>query len=297
MARTYKERRASIAIARGETKDYLTYRRMMRTLSEDRINIVTQGDSWFDFPRIESLSLGPANIIDWLVSMTNFGDGKLKKCTFYRLEENGEEIATMSEREELEDLIDALEVPWDIHYVLLSGGGNDFTGFEHIHDVILKEPKGAINEPESWINDEEFNLRLKQVELSFSTIINKILKYKPDSRILSHTYDYLMPSDVGVELLRRVDLSSIFSGPWVSPGMSNIPENLRLSVVKLMIDRFVNVLETVKQSYPNNFDFADLRNTLTPGDQTHWLNEMHPTSKGFEMLAVKLLEKLPLLQN
>ena len=171
MPRNYNQRRTSIAIARGETKDYATYRRMMRTLAKSRINIITQGDSWFDFPRIESLSFGPANLIDWLVSMTNFGDDKFKKCTFYRLEENGEEIATMSEREELEDLIDALELPWEIHYVLVSGGGNDFTGKEHIHDVILQTPKGPSTEPASWINHEDFNLRLKQVELSFTTII------------------------------------------------------------------------------------------------------------------------------
>jgi hypothetical protein len=236
-------------------------------------NIISQGDSWFDFPR-ELTNFKNANIMDHIVERL-YGN-----ANFLRLENIGAEAECLAKEDEFEDFLEGLELE-AVDFVLLSMGGNDYAGEDDITRHIIQEPSGDVNDVMSYINIIEFNNTIKKIKNSFEQHINAAKLKQPNAHVITHCYDYFRPSKVGVRILW--ELIQII-GPWVSIGMKNVPENMQLEIVKWLMDTNKKMLDELAESH-DNFYVVDTLGTLRPGVDDDWLNEIHPTPAGFAQLA------------
>jgi len=65
----------------------------------------------------------------------------------------------------------------------------------------------------------------------------------------------------------------------------------RVAIIREMLDQFNTVLSKIASEYPR-VHYVDLRNTVRTD---HWYDEIHPSSDGYQDLALKyhaLIEKI-----
>lgn len=218
----------------------------------DVIRILSEGDSWFQHPHPKVL-----DIIDQLSNHYAVycigAAGDTVRNMFYE----GEFLRAMKE-----------ESP---KFFLLSGGGNDILGdsFRNfLSDAFDNGDPGM--KPERFLKDN-FLRELDSIGNIYRTVFEK-LKNSP-IQIIVHGYDYVIPLDVTDK-------------GWVGRYMleRKINEKLdRRAVINYMMDRFNEKLSSVAAQYPN-VHYIDLRKTVR---EDQWFDEIHPTSDGFQDLALK----------
>ncbi|WP_177205246.1 hypothetical protein [Burkholderia sp. WP9] len=106
-------------------------------------------------------------------------------------------------------------------------------------------------------------------------------KNNRDMPIITHTYDYPMPRDVGAGLR---------FGPWLYPLllMYEVPRADWEVLAKVLIDR---LFVLVRNMPLQNFHVVKTLGSLRPADadpkvkSVDWLNEIHPTSAGYRQIA------------
>ncbi len=234
--------------------------------------LVAEGDSWFDYPGPDILSLLERNYGYEVEDVASPGDriqdmayneGQLEKFT-----------------RKIEKVIRGGNMP---KAILLSGGGNDVAGKEFA--VLLNHasaPKPGLNIP---LVKEIVEERIKDAYVTIISAVTQVCKKRLGQRIpiLLHGYDYAVPDGRGY----------LWFGPWLEPGFrekgyQNM--NQRIAMVQDLIDRLNNMLLGVsKISDFKHVSHVDFRTTL-PNDSTYkkwWDNELHPTDRGFELVAKK----------
>ena len=70
---------------------------------------------------------------------------------------------------------------------------------------------------------------------------------------------------------------------------ANIPQNLQADVIKIFIDKLAESIIDI-QNRRGGFIVVDTRGTLK--GKKWWLNEIHPTSKGFKKIAKKIYKRM-----
>lgn len=172
--------------------------------------------------------------------------------------------------------------------ILLSTGGNDVAGKE------LREFVKTAEQPQSpgstaWgeipaaVRD---HIRLETFEHALRYVIKdikEVVQYRDmnshGSTIYLHTYDHIWPTGIPFKL------AGVKAGPWVKPHFDRVgltdPQQQRI-VAKWLIDQFARELRAFASQHPN-MTLVDSRGTLTSKQQ--WENEIHPTAKGFELIA------------
>jgi len=232
--------------------------------------LLTEGDSWFDYPP-------HPNVVDWLEAE---GQWAIK-----RLEKSGDTVENMASSTNLSVLsrIASKERPVCI---LLSGGGNDLfvpiperPDLKWIFRLLLDFDPGKT--PAEHLNPVVWNIKLTELRLAYSRLIGALGSLAP---LIIHGYDYLIASG------ERVKYDGFrVSGPWILPSMvaHNIVDPLfqRLILIE-MIDGFNQVLAALERAFPTSVIYVDLRETLDPNRD--WMNELHPTEQGFRMVEQKL---------
>jgi len=220
--------------------------------------ILTEGDSWFDYPLYR-------NVIDFLDDRDRWA--------FKRLEESGDKLQDILARWEIADAV-AEEDPL---VVLFSAGGNDLVADDWIKDLFTAE--------EPHLDEAVWQAKLDFFRAGYKKVID--LVQRP---VIGHGYDYMVPSDKGV----RVDGINV-TGPWVKRAMESkgiTDQATQRSVAKRIISDFNENLLGLARTEPN-FHFVDLRGTLDP--DRDWPNEMHPFERGFKRVSIKIgaeLERL-----
>ncbi len=98
-------------------------------------------------------------------------------------------------------------------------------------------------------------------------------RYRPRVPIVTHQYDYAIPSDKGV----------FWFGSWVKPRLdfARVPAHLHLEITRLLIDRFAATLASLQGQ---NFIVVPSAGTLGKDD---WANEIHPSRGGIRKLVPK----------
>ena len=259
----------------GEPWDPVERDRRYASAKRDGLTrLLTEGDSWFDYPP-------HPNIVDWLEAE---GQWAIK-----RLEKSGDTVENMASNTNLAVLsrIAAKEKPVCI---LLSGGGNDLfvpiaerPDLKWIFRLLLDfDPNKT---PAEHLNPVVWNIKLTEFRLAYSRLIGALGSFAP---IIIHGYDYLIPSG------ERVKYDGFrLAGPWILPSMiaRNIVDPLfqRLILIE-MIDGFNQVLAALEGAFPTSVIYVDLRETLDPTQD--WMNELHPTEQGFRMIEQKLARAL-----
>lgn len=236
--------------------------------------LVTEGDSWFDYPP-------HPNIIDWLES-----EGR---WAFKRLEKSGDTVRNIATGANLAMVatIARREKP---ECILLSAGGNDL--FVPIPEkpelrwiwraLVPFEPRKSAAE---HLNPAAWDEKKTEIRLDLLRIIGQLGELAP---IIAHGYDYLIASGVKV----RYDGFRL-SGPWILPSMEERGINdpvFQREILRVLIDEYNEVLAALERTYPESFIHLDLRGTLSP--ERDWLNEIHPTEDGFRRVARKFVDAL-----
>lgn len=164
----------------------------------------------------------------------------------------------------------------DLSAVFLSGGGNDFAGFNDLRPL-LKDNCSAQTTAKGCFRAGSAGLKgfLERMDEYYRKLIGVVYtRTPPDCRIVMHSYDYAIPSDKGV-----------FGGEaWLASALvdAQVPATLHQACVNLLINAFHDMLVEITRMDPQHLFVVDSRGTLEPHE---WANELHPTADGFRKIA------------
>lgn len=237
------------------------------------IRILAEGDSWFAYPRRFLLIGKDANIIDHLAREDNL--------LILNTASSGDEIVDMVSGEQKFSLLKRLGHN-NFDLVLLSGGGNDIVGRYDFGFLLYK--KTAEMEWRECINANRLFIKIRQVELAFRELVERILEIQPRVRIVMHTYDFPIPSSQGYELFDVIPIGKSWLLPYFVRKNIKDPDDQR-KIIRNMLLRLKSTLQKIEKDYPENVVVVNTQGLL---EDRHWQNEIHPTSQGFGMIAQKI---------
>jgi lysophospholipase L1-like esterase len=237
--------------------------------------LVAEGDSWFDYPLNDVLTKLEDEHGYEVESVAHKGD-RVEDMAFTPGQLEG--FSRL-----LEKTLQKGSIP---KALLLSGGGNDIAGDEF--GMLLnhaRSPIAGLNE------DVVAGVIDKRIAVSYAFIISAITAIceKYLSRpipILVHGYDHPVPDGRGF-----LGGFGFLPGPWLRPGFREKgfeDQSANTETMKTLIDRFNTMVSRVAQGFAH-VHYVDLRGTL-PNDstfKTFWANELHPTKRGFGLVAGK----------
>ena len=164
--------------------------------------------------------------------------------------------------------------------VFISGGGNDFAGFNDLRPLLNLNCSNA-TKPEGCFmpgsGDKTLGDLLNSIAEDYTLLIGQIMvKCPAGTKIVLHNYDYPVPSGDGV--------FGGNSGGWLKPALDDaqVPAGLQRACMKFLIDRLSDVLTKLRDQGNGQVVLVDGRNTLADAD---WANELHPKPGGFEKIA------------
>ncbi len=160
--------------------------------------------------------------------------------------------------------------------VFLSGGGNDFAGFNDLRPLLKANCSGETTARNCFRGgDAGLKGFLDRMDEYYRKLIGVVYtRTSVDCFIVMHAYDYATPNGKGV-----------FGGAgWLQPALldAGVPAGLHQDCVNLLIDSFYQVLTKITQMDPQHLFVVDSRGTLSPTD---WANELHPKARGFKKIA------------
>ena len=236
------------------------------------LQILAEGDSWFDYPAF----IG-GGIIPRLAGRLGVPILNLAKA--------GDEVRYMLGVEERLVLADQLSGgspaggPWDV--VLFSGGGNDIVG--NPMALWVKDFNPAIP-PASNINQPRFDAALALVRAGYEDLITLRDQLSPQTHLVFQGYDFPIPDGRGI----------CFLGPWLKPtfDLRKFPTLAAgEAVIKAMLQQFAAMLTSLAGP---KVTFINTQGTLLQ-QTASWHNELHPARAGFEKFADLFQQKLKVL--
>ena len=244
--------------------------------SEAPLQVIAEGDSWFDYP------------------IPFFGGGIIPRLEdrlgvpILNLAKAGDEVRFMLGVEERKILEKQLREgcpaggPWDV--LLFSGGGNDIV--DNPMALWVRDFNPSVPPPK-LINQPRYDAALALVQAGYEDLITLRDTLSPGTHLVFHAYDYAIPDGRGV----------CFLGPWLKPtfDLRKFPSNstTAFAVVKEMLKQFAALLETLESTH-NGVTFINGQGTLIPVTNS-WHNELHPSKEGFNKFADIFHQKLKAL--
>lgn len=262
------------------TKSLGTFRKLLKHFP-NRPVVVSEGDSWFGYPTQSVLFGAGSNIIDHIETRRRFN--------LLRLERNGDEAISMVSGKQKRKLAGLFEKYRNrIRILLFSGGGNDIVGKWDM-DGFLRTKLPDMSW-EQCINTERFDRRLQSVMNAYRDLIDLRDDLSPETVIVTHGYDWPIPSDTGAKIL----FGAVRTDPWIKPFMDAkgiTAARDQKAIAKFFIKRFNDELKLIadERNAPSDFLVAKTPGTLAPGD---WLNEIHPDKNGFKKVADKIYAEI-----
>ncbi|MBT4056054.1 peptidase C14 [Candidatus Peregrinibacteria bacterium] len=259
------------------TTDSRDFETLVENAPQGSKKILAEGDSWFAYPR-KFIAFGKdANIIDHL--------GDKNDLIIYNTSSNGDEAVSMLSGEQKFSLIKRLKHN-EFDFLLFSGGGNDIVG-KFDFDFFIRE-KTAERTWENCIHNDRVELKISQIKASYEILCELTIDYSKNQniKIITHTYDDMLPTDEGFELFDLIP----FGKSWLHPFLmkKNITDfNDQRNIVYHLLDKFRDAVNEVAQNY-DFFTVVDTRGTI---DEDEWRNEIHPDSSGFGKIADKILQE------
>ncbi len=236
-----------------------------RKKDKNRKILVTEGDSWFQYPKYKKLGIELSkevkDIIDYIIDEPGYNVKSLDAA--------GDVIRNMYHLSEYLDTIGELKPD----AFILSGGGNDF--FE-IFPYMLKN--GTPDSIDTYLKIS-WKTEIKVIETYYKGFLDILTKEFPDLPIILHGYDYIMPRSDGKWIGR----------PMIEKGKLKLDKDRKI-LIKFIMDEFNRAIFELSKKY-NNVHFIDLRNTV-PQDRKFWHDEIHPNDYGFKLVADKFISKL-----
>jgi hypothetical protein len=241
--------------------------------SFDPLQILAEGDSWFDYP------------------VPFFGGGIIPRLEhrlgvpILNLAKAGDEVRYMLGVEERAVLVESLTNgspaggPWDV--LLFSGGGNDIVGNPM---ALWVDDWNPAVPPVGHIKKPRFDAALELVRAGYEDLIALRDQLSPHTMLVFQGYDFALPDGRGI----------CGFGPWLKPtfDLRKFPTLAAgQAVVKVMLQQFAAMLTSL--SGPT-VTFINGQGTLSPQPGS-WDNELHPEKAGFEKFADLFQAKLKVL--
>ena len=216
--------------------------------------IVSEGDSWFQFPFLL------VDVIDQLFNPFDCFDG----YAVFSLGAAGDLLENIINEDEITQAIET-EKP---EIFLISGGGNDLVADGNLANFLNEfEPD---RQAADYLN-EEFDRFLEKIIQLYRGLFLRLLSRFPSLKIICHGYDYAIPNN-GVSL----------GQPMISKGI--VDQELQKEILQKIIDRWneaqIRLLENVE--FGGRVFHVDCRNAV--GDD-NWFDELHPNNAGFTAVA------------
>lgn len=189
-------------------------RRYRRRISDwQGLRIVSEGDSWFQYPFLLT------DVVDWLS----------ESYAVLSLDAAGDLITDMVRQGELLTAVVA-ERP-DV--ILLSGGGNDLLGSGSLARMMpdFREERSAAD-----YAGAEFEAGLRTVLAGYTHLLERLTRIAPATPVLCHVYDYAIP-DNGRWLGR----------PLAAAGIRD--PDLQRAIIRIIVDRFHSGLTGLAERY------------------------------------------------
>lgn len=257
--------------------------RLAKTSAEARtfqpLQILAEGDSWFDYPAHARGGLIPRLATKLgvpIMSLANAGD----------------EVRYMLGVEQRERLVRELQSgcpaggPWDV--LLFSGGGNDVVGNPlglWLRDYASGLPARGLVHP------QRYEAALTLVRAGYEDLIELRDRLSPDTHLVFHAYDFAIPDGRGV--------CGGLLGPWLQPafrmrGFPLDPPTEATEVVRVMLTDFAAMLDGLTRQ--KKVSLVNGQGTLAPVRES-WHNELHPSADSFnefvELFRARIQELFP----
>ena len=276
---TFAVRKKKQLRRRGWCKTERDYRLM--TAWFDRPRIITEGDSWFAYPPKNIIGLEAANVIDHIRRWTK------SKASILRLESNGDEASNIVSGEQKHKLARLLR-EFKPAILLFSGGGNDIAGAWDLERLLNKYKPGFT--AEQCLRRPRLNRKLKRIELAYRELLELCVDYSPKTVVITHGYDYPFPTGKGAKFLKGL----VKTKGWIKRFMDakSIPSSMQREVITIMLRGMQERLADIASTPANTKRFKVVATQGTLPNETDWLNEMHPTKKGFEKIARKIYAEM-----
>lgn len=250
--RAVQEVLTEAAIALGGLNGIARWRRRQRyrrrLASWDGPRLVSEGDSWFQYPFL----------------LTDTIDHLANDHLILSLGAAGDLLADMLGQDELTGTVVA-ERP---DAVLLSAGGNDLLGAGGLTRII--ERHDGPRDPDEYLGPT-FEAFLRAVLADYRRIVATTLSARPGTPVICHGYDRALPA--GGRWLGR---------PLAASGI--IDPTLQAAIVSRIVDRFQIGLEglAAEAELRGHLHVIDARGTVGADE---WHDELHPTDEGYAKVA------------
>ena len=227
-----------------------------RLTEGEKVKIISQGDSWFQYPFILN------DVIDHLMQVENYA--------ILSFGEAGDLIREMVAKSEFVSALSS-EKP---DFFLISGGLNDLVSGGGIKNYIHR-PESSFD-PKDLVNRIAFSKFKARLSTDYTNLFSIILQTQPHINILFHGYSYPVPS----------------LGKWLGLEFNTlgiVDEQLQMELVQILFDEINQELEQVSKSFPKSVHFLDIRNVVP---ERGWFDELHPTNPFFGDVASVFQDKI-----
>ncbi len=268
----------------AEHQDWIALHPRPADLSQWPLNLLADGDSWFDYPLGGPL---PNLHSDVLASLRRQMVGGSSLLSLAHFGEAAAELMLGQKRVRFEQaLSDPANGKFDA--ILFSGGGNDLAGDQFVK--WLRSFAEAGGDPAHGLNEAALATVLNDVRGAYLTLIDVRNRLAPGLPIFVHGYDFAWPTGIG---------APCGIGPWLRPSLfkQGWMEGNPLSAVERgariiadMLGRFAHMLAGLAADPTNNLVLIQTQAVLDP--QTEWANELHPTPGGFAKVAALFADAL-----
>lgn len=248
-----------------------------------RRNVLTIGDSWFQYP----LRLYP-DLQTRLSSDAKFG----KRCNILDDSVPGRDAKDVPARIRLwSDIAAHLQgLGHPFAAILLSLGGNDVIGRDfqqHLRDGVGSSQASWPWHPNvpalvrRWLDLAALKQTFERIAASYQLIVAMRDAFAPGATIVTHTYASVTPMN------RPYKFAGLRAGPWIwkHAHRAGVPDADQKILVDWLLESFANRMNAVgaASTDPARFVVLDTRRELT--DPVEWDNEIHPLGPGFIHLA------------
>jgi hypothetical protein len=251
--------------------------------------ILAEGDSWFSVGAIPSSNLlFPLRFAQstLIVNLARPGDTIRK-------------MSDISKNPELNRIVNQqnFATKWDA--IFISGGGNDL--LDQAKNIICRPSAGAGKHMIDYIDKIALMKFRTEIQAGFQRISNLRLNSKnSNTPIITHVYDYPTPRDAKSKFL-----GAKIAGPWLLPAFiqHGISTEYWISITDYLFEALASTLIDLETKIPNFHTISSTPNTLirarlgTTGEDGDWLNEIHPTTKGYERLGAVVSSEIQHILN
>ncbi len=261
----------------ADHQDWISHNPRSTDLRQQPLNLLADGDSWFDYPLGGPVPDLHSDVLAQLRRQLASGSSILSLAHFG---EAATDLLLGAKLARLETaLTDKANGGWDA--LLFSGGGNDLAGDQFY--LWLRPYAEIARDVTLGLNEKRLAKVLNDVQGAYKSLIALRNRLAPGLPIFVHGYDFAWPSGKG---------APCGVGPWLRPSLtrqgwmdgdptSALARGAR--IIADMLSRFAVMLAALAANPANNLVLIETQALLDP--QTEWANELHPTPDGFAKVA------------